>query len=73
MRNDGKIHLTITCAICGEPLIKTSAKYGMDCKNDCNKKAYEIGPRRCATKTVKTAPNAMVDAKKQYINKEPRP
>ena len=36
---DGKESVEITCEHCGEPISKTSA-FGMDCKNDCDKKLF---------------------------------
>jgi len=38
--------LTFTCKQCGEPISKTSVDFGMDCKNDCARRAFEAGDTR---------------------------
>lgn len=32
--------VNITCEFCGEPISRTSAGFGMDCKNRCAEKKY---------------------------------
>lgn len=43
------ISMSISCAVCGEPLTKTSAEFGMDCANDCGQLASKALPLRIRT------------------------
>lgn len=36
-----KFHLYINCETCGEPLSLNDPKFGLDCKNECSKKAFQ--------------------------------
>jgi hypothetical protein len=38
----GGIALSIKCTSCGLPISKTSEDFGMDCENDCARKAFEV-------------------------------
>jgi hypothetical protein len=38
---NGKLSVTLACEKCGEPIDKVTARYGYDCKNDCNKKEWQ--------------------------------
>jgi len=33
-------NVDISCEFCGEPISRTSVKFGMDCKNRCAEKKY---------------------------------
>ena len=52
---NGNLQVHINCEYCGKPICKTSEDFGMDCEDDCNRKAYE--------KRLKTDPKARVQDK----------
>jgi hypothetical protein len=44
----GKFALDILCEHCGKPITKSTKNFGMDCEDDCARKAYikSGGPAR---------------------------
>lgn len=34
-------HFSITCDHCGKPITRTSEDFGMDCEDECGRKAFE--------------------------------
>ena len=41
VHKDGSFNLEVTCEHCGLRITRSSAKWGMDCKNRCSEKALK--------------------------------
>ena len=45
-------HLWVSCEYCGGPIVRTSAKYGMDCAKRCSEKRFKAYIKKNPTDPV---------------------
>ena len=70
-----KVKLSLTCP-CGKPISKTSADFGMDCEDDCGRKAFEAGDvfeqnRKRSDALVETMPEPIRAVFDKFYKRKP--